>query len=200
MRSTRRGITFMEVVAACALLALVAVTIVSGITFIESSAVRDRDRLAATEVAHRVILQYTNDEAGLPDQSRPYQYGDTNFRWVLNREILVSDQEDVGGSIGRRKKKSVEQATLDEEFTAQLRVITVEVYLWDDPNPYEPLARLSRVYNWFGRGDSETILKRLKSTIERNMGPLPTGGQEGEGASPRREGGRRGERSGSARP
>lgn len=174
MRRANRGMTFIEVIAAIALLALVSTLVLSGLSFIESASARDRYRLAATEVAHRVILQYMDDPT-LLEPRKPYQYGDTNYRWILRAEILADESNDKSASISRRTAKVTDSVSIDESFKNPIHQVTISVYLWDDDEALvsndEPLGRLTRIYNRYNdRNDEERIKDRIFKDIERLTG------------------------------
>lgn len=186
-----RGLTFVEVVAALLMLALVAVTVLGGLSFLDSAAARDRYRLAATEVAHRVILQYMDNPAALPDPRLPYEFDEpypaTRYRWILREEFLAAEGDERGPGARRRRAKVTEGASMDELFKSHLYQVTVEVYLFDDAQALvslsEPLAKLSRIYNYINdRSDPERTKDRLLKLVEKATGTkLPA--TEGEGGA-----------------
>jgi prepilin-type N-terminal cleavage/methylation domain-containing protein len=174
MRRTNRGMTFIEVIAAIALLALVSTFVLSGLSFIESASARDRYRLAATEVAHRVILQYMDDPT-LLEPSKPYQYGDTNYRWILRHEYLADESNDKQASTSRKSARVAEGASFDDFVKNQIHQVTVAVFLWDDDEALvsnsEPLGQLTRIYNHFNdRNDEDRVKQRIFEAIEKVTG------------------------------
>ncbi|HVZ93355.1 MAG TPA: hypothetical protein VG797_02485 [Phycisphaerales bacterium] len=173
MHAARRGLTFVEVIAAVAMLALIAATIVSGLSFVDFTASRDRARLAAMEVAHRVVLQFLDNPVALPDPSLPYDYLNEQYRWVLRLEILTDDLDDKSAA-SRRTAKVASGTSIDEKFRSRLYRVTVEVYRFDDADAVatgDPLAHLERIYNQFAdRNDPEREKQRILKTIEDAFG------------------------------
>ncbi|MGH7133923.1 MAG: type IV pilus modification PilV family protein [Phycisphaerales bacterium] len=82
----RRGTSFLEVVLASVLLAVVATSVVSALAFINRAEVRQKQQLAAFEVASRLLLQFLDDPKAMPQQSSHYDDGTYQFRWSLVAE------------------------------------------------------------------------------------------------------------------
>lgn len=82
--------TFLEVVCAAALLGIVAATIFSVFGFITLSQVRERRMLACAEVANRLMLNYLDNPASMPDPNKVVEYGPAEspakFRWDVKEE------------------------------------------------------------------------------------------------------------------
>lgn len=107
--SSRPGVTFLEVVLGVVLMGLVAATLGATVSAVGKSFQRQRDRLAAAELASRILLIRVDDEAGMPDQSLPVAYGEREFRWKIEtRPTLITlagpaqvrrDQRAAGGGV-----------------------------------------------------------------------------------------------------
>lgn len=89
-RRARAGITFLEIVCGTALLGIVAATIFSVFGFITLSQVREQRMLACAEVANRLMLNYLDNPAGMPDPNNVVEYGPVDspakFRWDVKEE------------------------------------------------------------------------------------------------------------------
>ncbi|MFN0134056.1 MAG: type II secretion system protein [Phycisphaerales bacterium] len=89
----RRGMTFLEVVFASVLLALVAGSMFAAFAFIFTSQAREQARLGAFEVANRLILSYLDDSTKMPDSNKTLDYGPPEalqrFRWQYKEEPLT---------------------------------------------------------------------------------------------------------------
>lgn len=83
---SRRGSTLIEVVLAGVLLLLVAGSVFAVISQTMQAGARQRHRLAAHELAGRIMLQYIDSPKGLPDEGAPYEDGVYKFRWALTGE------------------------------------------------------------------------------------------------------------------
>src|SRR5438034_427021 len=85
-RLRRRGTSFLEVVLASVLLAVVVTSVVSALSFINRAEIRQKQQLAAFEVASRLMLQFLDDPEAMPQQSAHYDDGTYKFRWSFVAE------------------------------------------------------------------------------------------------------------------
>jgi prepilin-type N-terminal cleavage/methylation domain-containing protein len=142
----RRGMTLLEVVFAMALLAVVAASAAGAFGFATASQLRERQRLAAAEVAHRLVLAYLDDPSDMPDSTRPLEYGPpeapARFRWEYS-ELPVFLTEIAGD-----RRDSTRQSPLSMD---RFRIVTVRVWLSEESGGTRygdgntPGARLSRM-------------------------------------------------------
>ena len=118
-----RGLTFLEVVLAVAMLAMVAAVIVGAINSIVSGQQRSLKRLGAAELANRLMLQYLDDDESLPSSSLPIDYGPDRYRWSMTTSpITLTPAKEPTGRAPR-------QATgLGAE---RLKSVTIRVWLAD---------------------------------------------------------------------
>lgn len=112
--TTRPGVTFIEVVLGVVLMGLVAGTLAAAVGGVGRSFQRQRDRLAAAEIASRILLQRVDDEEGMPDPSRPVGYGEREFMFSVEekptivtlaapaREAIDGNQRSGGVDLNRR--------------------------------------------------------------------------------------------------
>lgn len=142
---SRRGFTFLEVVLAAALIALVASGIASVFGFVISTTVRERHRLAAYEVANRLVIAYLDDPTKLPDPNKPLEYGPAEaplrWRWQLRQEpvgieeIVPAGESAAQGGVGLdRFLRVVVRVWLSEESGGAA-----------SPDGSVPVAELSRL-------------------------------------------------------
>jgi hypothetical protein len=85
-----------EVIAGVVLLALVAGTVLAGISVVLGVQLRHQRTLASAELASRLTLQYLDDNTKMPDPSLPVQYGRELYRWKLAKvpvELTPARQE-----------------------------------------------------------------------------------------------------------
>jgi type II secretory pathway pseudopilin PulG len=91
-RFSRRGMTFLEVVAATAMLGLIGAAIFSTFSFVLGTQARERQRLAAMEVANRLVIAYLSDPTKMPDPKKLLDYGPPDrsmkFRWQYIEEPI----------------------------------------------------------------------------------------------------------------
>jgi hypothetical protein len=83
---SRRGLTFLEMVFASALLALVAAGAFSTIGFVGNLHKREQQTLGAAELASSIIIQYLDDKTGLPSQVAPVDYGPWQYRYTIRED------------------------------------------------------------------------------------------------------------------
>lgn len=113
--------TFIEVVCAAALLALLAAMIMTAFNSMIRGQQRQGHRLAATELCNRLILQYLDDKKSLPSPGLPISYGPDLFRWSIAESpvTLVHARPEVAA-----ERESRNALTLD-----RFKAITVRVWL-----------------------------------------------------------------------
>lgn len=85
-RHARRGVTFLESVLGVVLLGLVTASLAGSVAFMTKAQQRLERRLAASELANRLILQLIDDDQSLPSQSLPLEYGQDLYRWSLEQQ------------------------------------------------------------------------------------------------------------------
>lgn len=169
--STRRarGLTFIEVIVAAALLAGLASVVMGAVSFMETAAARERHRLNAMEVAHRIIAQYLDNPDILPDSSLPIQQGDTLYKFTLREEVMVQD-EGADQALRRRTGKLKSQLSPQDQLPALLNRLTVQVFLADAGSPVidstRPVIELVRMYNPMV-GDEDVILRNLLKLVDQ---------------------------------
>lgn len=160
MTSARRGMTMIEVVAATLTLALAAAMISGGVSFSASVAERNRQRLAAAEVAHRIIITHVRDPREMQGQPKRVFFDGRYYQFDLDEELVARDV--AGEGPARRTQKKITDAGLEEKLNAQLFRITVRVRLDDDKSesPRPVLATMTRMFNPF-MGDPDAMIFRL---------------------------------------
>jgi len=122
--ASRRGVTLLEVVAATALLAIVATAAFSVFAYIANVQLRDRQRLAAAELAGRLILQYLDDFREMPSPSQPIRYGppgaETWFQWDM-RVVPVEVSERISNP-EKQEARRTRQASMNMNRLKQVRI------------------------------------------------------------------------------
>ncbi len=160
------GLTFLEVVISLAMLAGVTSVILGAVGFIENAAVRDRMRLDATEVAHRVVIQYIDDPSWLKNQPKRYIYNERPYVFKYEEQYLLDGEEGVAASAETTED-------FDDIVASAMRVVTVTVWLEGEGGVVEPepLAVLSRTY-WLGRDERtmSALMEQLMRTLTEQGG------------------------------
>src|SRR5215831_14815037 len=89
---THRGMTFLEVVVATALLAVVSAAMFGMFGFATGMQLRGQRMLACAEVANRLMLQYLDEPTKMPLTPKTVVYGPpeapATFRWEYREEPI----------------------------------------------------------------------------------------------------------------
>jgi type II secretory pathway pseudopilin PulG len=102
----RRGSIILEAILATVLLGMIGATLAAAASFMTMSQRRSEQRLAAAELANRLMLQYIDNQDAMPSDSLPVEYNADLFRWTMDvqpvRIEMVNPTEtqnarDVGG-------------------------------------------------------------------------------------------------------
>ncbi|MBL0926793.1 MAG: prepilin-type N-terminal cleavage/methylation domain-containing protein [Phycisphaerales bacterium] len=166
----RKGLTFLEVMVSLAVLGLTASMIFGGVAFVEGVSMRDRHRLNAAEVAHRIVLQYMDDSEKLRGQPNVVEQG--GFRYVFKYEdSLLLEEREEGATASRRTAKAFGESSVNEMLTSRITQLKVTVWVANRGRAEgPPLIELVRIYDAAGGPPERTIewLKRqLKDMMEQ---------------------------------
>lgn len=161
---------------------MIGATLAAAASFMTMSQRRSEQRLAAAELANRLMLQYIDNQDAMPSDALPVEYNADKFRWTMTVEPVriemvnpaeVQDSRSVGGGINFDRIKLVSIRVWLGEDTGGSRGFTTEV-----PNAFvsrliDPLA--------FNNPDSlQTMLEEpggLERLFERLM-ELENGGSQ----------------------
>ncbi len=148
----RRGVTLLEAALSVALLAGVVATIVSGYSGIRQMSLREQEQLNATELAHRLVLIYTNQgPSELPPERDPIEQGGLTYTYELAEEILIDPRDGRGdpGEIIEYEARGVRSLTANQRLGSGLVVVTITIYPFESRpaiSADEPLAELARIF------------------------------------------------------
>lgn len=177
---------------ALAILSMIAATSLSAISAVTGQARAARHRLAAMELANRLILQYMDDPTRLPRAELPIEYAQERYRWGL-REGSVSMVPVVPAE---------ERSTLGPRRLDRFKTVTITVWLSEEsggtpqPEVDTPGAVLTRMLDPYALRNPDAI-ERLLADPERRQKFLEafTGGAPSappSGSTPAAPGGRGG--------
>ncbi|MEM7755993.1 MAG: hypothetical protein AAF297_10200 [Planctomycetota bacterium] len=143
------------------LLGMVAATLAGTTGALQRQANRDRQRLAAAELANRLLLQYVDDENNLPSQLLPVAYDGMLFRWR-------SDVRGVGVELsGAGRNQRIEGEAAGFDFRRRLTVITVSVWLAPESGGSAvddgrvPRAQLTRMIDPIAFNNADSLDRRF---------------------------------------
>lgn len=118
-----RGVTFLEMVVAVSLLAIVAAASFSALEFVMGMQRREQQRLGAAELGSALIVQYLDDPTTMPAQSEPLEYGAWMYRYTLSDEpVTMRSAKPIDLQTG--PGGAARPTTLD-----RIRQVTVRVWL-----------------------------------------------------------------------
>jgi hypothetical protein len=193
-RSARRApaLSLLEVMLSVVMLTGVATAIMSAVAYVEHADARDRRRLAAHEIANRLVLQWLDDNKQMPEPWLPIAYGDRyQFFFELSVTPAVMELNDQQG-LGETTLQGLDR----------YRLVAVRVFDADEsdprrPRPGEELALLWRVYDPTAARNPDQITRfgenpeNVLELINLILGGAGADGGGGGGRSPlEREGGR----------
>tara|TARA_R110000868_G_scaffold119469_1_gene316594 strand:+ start:312654 stop:313217 length:564 start_codon:yes stop_codon:yes gene_type:complete len=123
--TSRRGATLIEAVLATVLLGMVAATLASAVSFMNSSQRRMQQRLGAAELSNRLMLQYIDDQDGMPDKSLPIEYDMDLYRWTL-------DVEPVEFEMAEPPPEAADNTIGSGINFDRIRLVSIRVWLSED--------------------------------------------------------------------
>lgn len=178
---SRRGLTLLEILLAVTMLVLVTTSITAAISAITAMEARSRKRVAACELANRLILQYLDEEEALPSSSLPLDYGKDRYFYELTP--WQSRME-----INRRQQSSGSNL----QGLARYKVVRVTVYEAEEDGEYpikgQQLASIERIFDPATARNPDTIAKLDQNAVLKMINSI-TGGQAPTPPAPAPSGG-----------
>lgn len=166
--------TLLEALLALLILGAATTIGLGGMGAIQRLAMIEQDRLNATEVAHRLLLNHMIDPDSLPDaDGPPISQGRGVYRFELEESVL--EEEASGSGVTRRRSRSINETTGNQRLAAGLVQVTVKVYRDYRGRRDESrgvVAELTRIYDPFDT-DEESI---MFNQLEELMGISAPGG------------------------
>ncbi|MCB9838619.1 MAG: hypothetical protein H6813_04705 [Phycisphaeraceae bacterium] len=170
----RRGMTFIEVLLASAILASIAITIIASITLAQKRSVLDQERINAAELAHRYLLTYIHvGPNALPPQSEPKPQGAGWYTYSLSEQIL-EEEVDESEDVSIRTPKPYGVVSANDRLSSGIVYLTVSVFPAPNQeglqlNPEVPLATISRIYDPFDVNDPDTLMDIVQKLLEGGL-------------------------------
>ncbi|MHC4976001.1 MAG: type II secretion system protein [Planctomycetota bacterium] len=170
-RSHRRALTLLEVILATSLLATVSSILVSTFSSLQSDAEVQQHRLNATEVAHKLIIQYLHNPNQMPDESLRIEQGKDLYRYVLLQEILT--EESRRDRVSRRRARNAQNLSQNERLGAGLVMITIHVHHYIEgaslAQSGPPIVSLSRIFDPYASPDESTLLRHVEILLGQEL-------------------------------
>ncbi len=165
--------TFLECVAATALLGLASASLFGVFNFAVTNQTRQQQRLAAAELANRLVLMYLDDPISMPEPTKVLEYGPYLYRFEIREQPLTITEAEPDG----RDRSRPSPLPLDR-FTE----VTARVWLSErsggtrDGSGGAPQASLTRMFDPLAFRNPDSIEAQFKDPIrwqrymERLMG------------------------------
>lgn len=160
-RRGEAGLTFLEVMCAAAILAGVAAAVLSALSYVFAANERDLKRLAAAEVANRLMLIRLDSEEEFKRLAPLVSYGNDKYRYSMN-------QTSVGILPAKPDPASTRGSSLDRFLNVSLSVwLSEESGGSVEPTPGVPSAMLVRVVDPIPLRNPNSLVNTFKSDEER---------------------------------
>lgn len=176
----RRGLTFIEVVVALATLSVFGALVLGSIGHLTAMAERNKQRLQGMELAHRVVVQFLDNQELVPEPDQYIWQGDTRYRVEIEETVLDLVASEIQG-LSEGAERAFEDVSLQERVQ-QMHKVKVSVYRWEPSNAFEaevPVAELTRLYYPFLQ-DEDWIQEWLLDLIAERTGARPSTDENGD--------------------
>lgn len=158
--AARPAFTFLEAVAASALLGIIAAALFAVCNLLHASQVRQQQTLGAAELANRLILQFLDDEDALPSQSLAIEYGPYRYRWTLSNEPIELAEQNAAQRLANQS------SPIDIN---RFRQITARVWLSEEsggdrsPGRGQPEVAITRLMDPIGIRNYDAVERMLET-------------------------------------
>jgi prepilin-type N-terminal cleavage/methylation domain-containing protein len=129
-RTQRDGLTLIESVSAITLLGILAAFVLSALSSMITSQRVQQHRMGAAEIANRLVLQYLDDPATMPQEGLPVAYNGARFRWALAKspaKLVPAVQSAAALDANGQPVRGKSGLSLD-----RLGVVTIRVWLSEE--------------------------------------------------------------------
>ena len=185
-----RGMSLMETTCAVAFLGIVLAFVMTALSMVMGEQTRLRQKLAAAELANRLIISYLDDETSLPQEGRPIEYIGERYRWRM--------RETPARLIHANTERADTLQTQSSLMVDRLQLISFDVWLSEESGgaasvePGVPNATLARLVDPLAMRNADSVERlfrdRLSTFQERisrfNAGSVSRSGQRPAGSTP----------------
>ncbi len=185
-----RGMSLMETTCAVAFLGIVLAFVMTTMSMVMGEQTRLRQKLAAAELANRLIISYLDDETSLPEAGRPIEYIGERFRWRM--------RETPARLIHANTERADTLQTQSSLMVDRLQLVSFDVWLSEESGgatsiePGVPNATLARLVDPLAMRNADSVERlfrdRLSTFQERitrfNAGSVSRSGQRPTGSTP----------------
>lgn len=162
----RRGFSVLEVIIAIAVLSLTVSMIGSMTGFTARSSFRDAMHADAAEAAHRLIIQYIEDESSLMRQAQrglPVAVGARRFRFTVDKLVLSLDTDTVfDNEVGSMQATTRDaQSGFVSNLGDRLRLVRITIYALESEAGYAPGERILSLERTYDFLESENLIENI---------------------------------------
>jgi hypothetical protein len=164
VRHARRGLTLVETTCAVAFIGIVLAFVMSALSLVMGEQTRLRQKLAAAELANRLIISYLDDETSLPQEGRPIEYAGERYRWTMRE----TPAQLVHANIERGEKLQSQNSLAAD----RMQVVTFNVWLSEesggarDPEPGVPSIVLSRLMDPLAMRNADAVDRLFRDRLQ----------------------------------
>lgn len=160
-----RGVTMIEVVLASVLMAMIGMTLVSGLGYIHAAHRRHEANLGAGEMANRIMLQFLDSEPSLPSDALPISYGargELRYYWKVEKEKVELRLNPAGALADANRTSGIRLNNL-------LDLVTVRIWKETTPNLNPALTgvpadfTLKRIVDPIATRNPDSIMKQFRT-------------------------------------
>lgn len=160
-----RGVTMIEVVLASVLMAMIAMTLVSGLGYIHAAHRRQEANLGAAEMGNRIMLQLLDSEKSLPSDALPIAYGShgqLRYYWKVEKDKVDLRLNQAGALAEAGRTSGIRLNNL-------LDLVTVRVWQETVPNVNPALTgvpadfTLKRIVDPIATRNPDSIMKQFST-------------------------------------
>lgn len=193
------GLTLVETILAVVMLAMIAATFSAVISMCARDTRTLEQRLAAAEMASRLVVMYIDDKDSLPVRGQPVAYN--NRPGVSDAErMLFNWSIDDGGRVGLEPSQAATRSVSSIRGSVRNiedRVTLVRVHVWlaaesggsVRPSPLVPHATAVRLYDPASFNNRDSTIERIgtledvEDVINDFIGGETIGGPDGSGGN-----------------
>lgn len=158
-----RGMSLMEITCAVAFLGIVLAFTMTALSMVMGEQTRLRQKLAAAELANRLIISYLDDETSLPERGRPIEYAGERYRWQM--------REAPARLIHTNTERADTLQTQSSLMVDRMQVVSFDVWLSEESGgatsiePGVPNATLARLVDPLAMRNADSVERLFRDRL-----------------------------------
>ncbi len=174
---TPPALTLLECVFAVVLLSLVAMSVMSALSYATAEQSIGQQKLGAYEVANRLVLQWLDDQDAMPDRNRVIEWGPYVYAWEMKKDRVTMEVNDPRQLQAADDNAAVPLPAGNElQGLSRFQLIEIAVYPADRQTgqklSLEPVAVLTRMYDPFATRNADAISRLDENDVSRMIQEL----------------------------